>query len=268
MPRPGSSTTDELRAELAAQRARLSEIERRIAAVDSPPAGSAARPGRGMRVRLVVALATLALAMPMLSLASDTFLDVPDSNIFHEEINRLYGARVTGGCSAVPLNYCPDATVTRGQMAAFLNRGLGRAAYSDFSVDFETDAQSATSNNLATVTVTAGNVGGGSAVVVLWASMSIRYDDSGNCPCDMQLSISDVVGGPLSLSVFDTGSPEAFSAFPVNSIRAVVVETGIPTTFTLSIQEFNNAAGSFFLVEGTFGAMVFPFGGTGQNVEP
>ena len=49
-------------------------------------------------------------------------------------IERLYGAGITGGCSTSPLNYCPEQTVTRAQMAVFLERGIRGPTYSPPSV--------------------------------------------------------------------------------------------------------------------------------------
>jgi hypothetical protein len=53
------------------------------------------------------------------------FVDDDDS-IFESAIDRLASAAVTQGCNP-PDNtrFCPDAYVTRGQMAAFLHRALG-----------------------------------------------------------------------------------------------------------------------------------------------
>ena len=39
-------------------------------------------------------------------------------------INRLYATGITAGCSTEPLMFCPEKSVTRAQMAAFLSRGL------------------------------------------------------------------------------------------------------------------------------------------------
>jgi hypothetical protein len=44
-------------------------------------------------------------------------------------IERLYRAGITGGCRASPLQYCPEDTVTRAQMAVFLLRGIHTSAY-------------------------------------------------------------------------------------------------------------------------------------------
>jgi hypothetical protein len=56
---------------------------------------------------------------------SDQFSD-DDGSIFEADIERLAIAGVTRGCNP-PANdmFCPDAPVTRGQMAAFLHRALG-----------------------------------------------------------------------------------------------------------------------------------------------
>jgi S-layer homology domain len=58
-------------------------------------------------------------------LASHQFSDVPNSNIFHGDVDALVDAGVTAGCGGG--KYCPNQAVTRGQMAAFMNR-LGALA--------------------------------------------------------------------------------------------------------------------------------------------
>ena len=55
-----------------------------------------------------------------------TFSDVPTSHLFFQYIEALAASGITAGCTAPPNpNYCPDAPVTRGQMAVFLSRALG-----------------------------------------------------------------------------------------------------------------------------------------------
>jgi hypothetical protein len=51
------------------------------------------------------------------------FADVPTSHVFYEQIERLSARGVTAGCGGG--NYCPDASVTREQMAIFIERALG-----------------------------------------------------------------------------------------------------------------------------------------------
>jgi uncharacterized repeat protein (TIGR01451 family) len=58
-----------------------------------------------------------------------TFADVPTSDPFFTWINGLLTAGITAGCSTSPPLYCPEAGVTRGQMAVFLLRGIHGAGY-------------------------------------------------------------------------------------------------------------------------------------------
>lgn len=61
-----------------------------------------------------------------LSAALDNPFTDDDESIFEADIERLAAAGITKGCNP-PDNdlFCPDAVVTRGQMAAFLHRALG-----------------------------------------------------------------------------------------------------------------------------------------------
>lgn len=52
-----------------------------------------------------------------------TFFDVPPTHIFYSEITNIAMRGITLGCGGG--NYCPDALVTRAQMAAFIMRALG-----------------------------------------------------------------------------------------------------------------------------------------------
>lgn len=57
--------------------------------------------------------------------ATASFIDVPTSHGFFQFIEALRAAGITTGCSTPPPLYCPDAPVTRGQMAVFLSKALG-----------------------------------------------------------------------------------------------------------------------------------------------
>lgn len=80
----------------------------------------APRPSRS--VVAAVAL-TLLLALPagMAIAGAQTFDDVPPSHQFYDSIEAVAAANVTFGCGD-GTNYCPNGLVTRGQMAAFMNR--------------------------------------------------------------------------------------------------------------------------------------------------
>jgi len=65
----------------------------------------------------------------MRTMTSTLFRDVPATYWSNSYIERLYNAGVTGGCSTNPLNYCPENTVTRAQMAVFLLKGIHGSSY-------------------------------------------------------------------------------------------------------------------------------------------
>jgi hypothetical protein len=77
---------------------------------------------RSIKLLLVLSLAVVVL-IPVTAVASHQFTDVPNSNIFHADIAWLADNGVTKGCNP-PANtmYCPEANVTRQQMAAFMHR--------------------------------------------------------------------------------------------------------------------------------------------------
>lgn len=78
------------------------------------------RPSRVRARTIALILGVTAVAFPLGAFASHQFTDVPDSYTFHGDIDAIRDAGVTTGCS--PTLYCPEDNVTRGQMAAFLNR--------------------------------------------------------------------------------------------------------------------------------------------------
>jgi serine protease len=59
-----------------------------------------------------------------------SFFDVPTNYWAYSWIESLYKAGITGGCSTNPLSYCPDISVTRAQMAVFLEKAKHGTSYS------------------------------------------------------------------------------------------------------------------------------------------
>lgn len=71
------------------------------------------------RATMVLTLAA-ASGATYVAFASHQFSDVPPTAIFHDAVEWMVNRGVTSGCE-VGL-YCPDANVTRAQMALFMNR--------------------------------------------------------------------------------------------------------------------------------------------------
>lgn len=71
---------------------------------------------------VLVGLTALFL-VPVAAWASNTFVDVPDSSTFHDDIDWMVDEGVTRGCNPPAGDrFCPDDFVTRAQMSAFLHR--------------------------------------------------------------------------------------------------------------------------------------------------
>jgi hypothetical protein len=54
-----------------------------------------------------------------------TFNDVPADDPSFQYIEALVASGITSGCATNPPRYCPDASLTRRQMAVFLSKALG-----------------------------------------------------------------------------------------------------------------------------------------------
>ncbi len=52
------------------------------------------------------------------------FADVPASNPFCSYIEKLYKMNIVSGCSNNPLKFCPDNSLTRGQMSKYIAGGM------------------------------------------------------------------------------------------------------------------------------------------------
>jgi hypothetical protein len=110
----------------------------------NPPTNDLFCPNGNVTRGQMAAFLTRALALP--SPSGDHFTD-DEASIFEGDINRLAEAGITKGCNP-PANdrFCPEANVTRGQMAAFLVRafgytdvGSGDLFIDDDGLIFETD---------------------------------------------------------------------------------------------------------------------------------
>ncbi|MDF2735828.1 MAG: hypothetical protein K0S97_2452 [Chloroflexota bacterium] len=218
-------------------------------------------PIKRRRRLLAVLLACIALIVPAVAVANHQFTDVPTDHLFHDDIAKAYGARLTTGCTAT--TFCPGANVTRGQMTAFLNRGLGRVAQSNLS-----GALTATGANvtLGTVSIQAGNPTGGTAIVLVSASVNV-YTTAAGCPCEMRLDLNDQFGSPVSpfvvvdLPAIPAGDNDTDEIVHIQGIA--VVPTGVARTYSVIA---SRTLGTATLVPyGKLDALYVPFNGTGFN---
>jgi hypothetical protein len=229
--------------------ARLERLERRA-------------DGARRRLFLAFVAGTIIAFGPAVAVANHIFSDVPTSHPFHNDIERVYDARITAGCSAT--TYCPETNVTRGQMAAFLSRTGGRVDYDDGVVDGVT-----TQTILATVTIRPGNVPGGTAFVKLDASAyayTNSLNETGCVPCQVGIWIDRQDNDDQShYSLFQLHNlSTAVGEVGSGSLTFVVqVATGADVTFDLYVAR-QAGSGSITAV-GSIAATYYPFGAVGTD---
>ncbi len=92
-------------------------------------------PGAAHQIRLAIADGTPAGppdrvidSAAFVAPVTSGFQDVPLAHFAVSQIQAISNAGITAGCLAAPPNFCPDAPITRGQMAVFLETSLGRPA--------------------------------------------------------------------------------------------------------------------------------------------
>jgi hypothetical protein len=255
-------------------------LERRVRDLELAISGAAParlprRRSPTRRVFIVIATVVALAALPMMTVASDVFRDVGSTSPFHDDINELYGARITRGCANNPRRFCPDDAVSRGQMAGFLTRGLGRLTWDE-------GGPRAGTNSVASVTVDAGGLPGGKGYVLVNASVSawteLGPDEEAspslilfaveNAPSPFYRHEADEVGWDAAFNlfgppapIFEGGASDAMYARASGSTSEVfVVPSGESTILDLVIHYEKTDPTSNVEVYGKITALYVPFG--------
>jgi hypothetical protein len=258
--------------DIHALREEVSELRSELGALRAArPARRTLRLGRLRRSTSVLALIGLLVAMPMAVSASHVFSDVPTSHTFHTNIANLAGARITTGCTAT--TYCPENTVTRGQMAGFLNRGLGRAAEATGYSPIDDDWASLGDGIVDAVTLRTGGATGGLAHVWVTGTLSAWTDENGICPCEVALYLGNDETLEQSVFTYATIPADVPSSGYYQTTTTVshlfTVPTGVDIAYALGVNVLsqlspspeNDAGYSYSLT-----AVYLPFSATGANV--
>lgn len=211
--------------------------------------------GRRRRAMALAVVLGLVLALPIGVFAAHRFTDVPTSHTFHGNIDNLADAGITVGCS--PTTFCPEGTLTRAQMAAFLNRGLGRVATKVVAAQPSSGGEI----TVGTVSITPGtppSAPDGATQFIL-----VRFDGhaalttTAGCPCTFAISLP---GGQYVYQTFTSSLHyEAMSA-------SVVVMAEGAGTVDLDLKAAVLAgATNGFQIGGTLTAITLPYGPDGSS---
>jgi 5'-nucleotidase len=139
---------------------------------------------------------------------ADLFTD-DDSSIFESSIDRIGTVGVTRGCNPPTNdNYCPDDLVTRGQLAAFLHRGLTDVELQILAFnDYHGHLESTTPGTVA------GETAGGSEYLSAMLTQ-LRADNENS----LTVAAGDLIGGSPAFSglFHDEPSVETLNAMGLN----------------------------------------------------
>jgi len=264
--------------EIQAIRAELEGLRAQVDAVGSAGGHAwwtrvTARPRLAKKLTRI-GIVALMLALPVMVSASHQFTDVPTSHTFHTAISRLYGARLTTGCTST--KFCPGANVTRGQMAAFLNRGLGRGAVDVGGTGTADDWAAFDNEILAVVDLLHGGAPGGTGHVLVTATASAYTTLAGTCPCELALWLVNADTGEESSGAYQIiadvpGPPdsEGLSWYETSASMSYLftVPSGVTNTYVLgaSLNPTTPPTGDVAGAEWSMSAVYVPFGATGGN---
>ena len=231
-------------------RAELRQLERQLDAYERPSPRRTARP----RIAAIAALA-IALILPAGVLANHVFGDVPTSSTFHTNVANIYRAGITTGCG-VGL-YCPSESVRRDQMAAFLNRGLGRGGNAEAqSVEIDSQGEDVTYIEL--------TVPGAGWLHVTADGMGYTTATTG-CPCEISLEAYLVEFQTTSQSSSDLldNAPQGLAAYAhVGTNEAFAVPAA--GTYTIEVWMYRNSGSATVLGSATVTTLWVPFGTEGN----
>ena len=238
------------------------------------------REGRRGRA-LIVFIATIlvfAVVPAVVTAATGDFEDVPTTNIFYNDIAWMADSGVTKGCSST--RFCPNDSVTRQQMAAFMHRlatngsvdagSLGGLSASEYAK--KTDIQPAATGSRATgassndlddadgTALAAGLVSPANGIVILGGNVDVTAtagEDSLACWLTVNGDSEPLGGTMMFVTVDDVAGP----AEGICSTSGIAVVSPGNFTFELVVGRIGGTAA---LWHGTLWAQWIPFDGTGS----
>jgi hypothetical protein len=221
---------------------------------------------RPRRPRTLVALAALAVALllPAVALANHQFSDVATTHTFHTNISNLAGAGVTAGCGGG--KYCPEANVTRGQMAAFLNRGLGRVAEADTFAQVTGTAESTVGSVTMSPGTSAGAPPGANQFIHAQFNGSVRFGNVTGCPCRFEIMLELGNGEHMNDNLVIKTVTTADDYFPISHGGVIAVEGSAPVTVRVrAMIDGGGGVATQYTIAGNLVTQMIPFGSTGTS---
>ena len=211
------------------------------------------------RAKVLGLLLVLAVAVP--AAASNHYDDISDPNVA-AAAGRLADAGLAAGCAEG--EFCPNSTLTRRQMALFLDRIAGRSFSDSSVVDLVAAANGGLGGTPVTVTVDAGGVAGGEGTVVLQGSVTVlSAGDVSACPCEVEAfvyRVDDDVKGPGSWAQLPATKSNGSAQVGVPVSWSVEIPSGTSETYAIGVF-VNGATPGSTTAEASLSAIWTPYGG-------
>lgn len=214
---------------------------------------------------MVVAVAALTAVVTsgVAFAAGQALTDVPDEHPFAEEIAAITEAGIMAPDADGAFD--PDGTVSRGAMAAFLSRGLGRAGADEGTAS---DTEDREEQALAEVEVTAGAASPGTGGYVLLTGTVSGSFLATDCPCHVRSELLDVTENTEAAqninAVGDTPTLVTAAFGSVTSTWVFPIAGGQTKVFRLNGSTYVEGA-SLGELSGQLTALYVPFPATGTQ---
>ncbi len=204
-------------------------------------------------------VAAVAISVPTAVWATDRYSDVPTTHPFHGEIGAVSDAGIARGFPDG--TYRPGANITRGAMAAFLERGLARVATDHRST---TTGPGSARSLAGSVTMQAGAAGAGNGFVVVEAHVTAHTFSAWSCPCPVALYLY-AHGAIVRHTYFDIGAPNEHGYAAASASIAATRPIGADQTHTYEVWLHNDDTGASVHATTTLTAVYVPLSGDGDN---
>jgi hypothetical protein len=200
--------------------------------------------------------------VPVVVLAVDLFNDVPPSNVFYNDINAIALAGITTGCGGGA--YCPDAYVTRGQMAAFMHRGFSRVAKNGWSSTIMPASEVSVASVSITPALPTGTLPGAQGFIKADATVTIVLGNATGCPCTVRGALYSTGQSYLTPFYSDLTFTTLGETKVMAMTGAIAVPDGAAKTVEVRLFRLTGASTSWTHF-GNVTALYVPFGSGGTN---
>ena len=198
--------------------------------------------------------------------ASHQFDDVSSGHFYHADVTALHNAGITNGCDEN--SYCPTDPTSRGNMAAFLHRGLGRTAFGNSTADLASGVGVPASVSIKLGGVNTPGTAQHGFVLLEGAVTVYASGDVSSCPCEIEAFVyrlSDGRQGPSMWSQLPAGKTAAGNTQV--SVPVSWVDRSVPgRTVDYGIAVYvNSGTPEGAVAEASLSATYVPFGSSGTK---